>query len=131
MRTRLLIAITAFPAFIAGCDNVACDLSLIDSGKAGAAEVFRSCSRKAQNGDALAQNTLGIMYASGQGTVQNYAEAAKWYRKAAEQGNATAQNNLGNKYYNGQGVEQNYSEAVKWYRKAADQGNAKAQNQLG
>ena len=61
MRTRLLIAITAFPAFIAGCDNVACDLSLIDSGKAGAAEVFRSCSRKAQNGDALAQVLPRVM----------------------------------------------------------------------
>ena len=43
------------------------------------------------------------MYDDGQGVAQNYAEAARWYRKAADQGNASAQLNLGVSYYDGQG----------------------------
>lgn len=49
----------------------------------------------AETGDADAQRNLGIMYDSGQGVAQNYAEAAKWYELAAEQGNVAAQTNLG------------------------------------
>ncbi len=37
-------------------------------------------------GHAIAQSYLGFMYDNGQGVPQDYAEAAKWYRKAAEQG---------------------------------------------
>ena len=62
---------------------------------------------------------------------QDYAEAAKWYRKAAEQGLAAAQFSLGFIYANGQGVPQDYAQAAKWYRKAAEQGFTKAQNNLG
>ena len=61
----------------------------------------------------------------------DYAEAAKWYRKAAEQGVAWAQNNLGYLYGEGKGVTQDYAEAVKWYRKAAAQGHAGGQGNLG
>ena len=57
---------------------------------------------------------------------ENYAEAAKWFRKAAEQGDDKAQHNLGVSYAQGQGVPQDYTEAVKWYRKAAEQGHADA-----
>ena len=46
--------------------------------------------------------------------LQDYAEAARWYRKAAEQGNAIAQTNLGTMYFQGQGVPQDYAEAVRW-----------------
>ncbi|HIF93894.1 MAG TPA: sel1 repeat family protein [Myxococcales bacterium] len=45
----------------------------------------------AEQGDADAQNNLGVMYANGYGVAENYAEAVKWYRKAAEQGDASAQ----------------------------------------
>jgi TPR repeat protein len=85
----------------------------------------------ADEGDAAAQNNLGVMYAKGQGVPQDYAEAVKWYRKSADQGNATAQYYLGVRYDNGQGVPQDYAEAAKWYRKSADQGNADAQLNLG
>jgi peptidoglycan hydrolase-like protein with peptidoglycan-binding domain len=61
----------------------------------------------------------------------DYAEAAKWWRKAAEQGDAYAQYNLGLMYAKGEGVTQDDVEAVKWYRKAADQGLAEAQYNLG
>ena len=85
----------------------------------------------AEQGNAIAQYSLGVFYDTGRGVQQDYAEAAKWYRKAADQGEAAAQANLGNMYYNGQGVPRDYAEAAKWTRKAADQGNADAQAGLG
>jgi TPR repeat protein len=46
------------------------------------------------------------MYYSGQGAAQDYAEAAKWFRKAADQGNVNAQARLASMYFWGQGVPQ-------------------------
>ena len=71
------------------------------------------------------------MYDIGGRGPGNYAEAAKWYRKAAEQGHAGAQTRLGimNRY--GTGVLQDYTEAIKLFQKAAVQGNADAISQLG
>jgi TPR repeat protein len=84
----------------------------------------------ADQGDAVAQNNLGVMYDRGHGVLQNYAEAMKWYRLSADQGYAVAQSNLGLLYTKGHGVPQNYAEAVKWERLAADQGDANAQYNL-
>ena len=89
------------------------------------------CRKAAEQGNAWAQNNLGLMYQNGQGVTRDYAEAAKWHRKAAEQGNAWGQTYLGLMYQNGQGVIQNDAETAKWHRKAAEQGNAWAQNNLG
>src|SRR5471030_1256577 len=55
----------------------------------------------AEKGNARAQCYLGVMYDNGQGVVQDYKEAGKWYRLAADQGNAEAQFNLGRIYDNG------------------------------
>ena len=74
----------------------------------------------AEQGDAKAQASLGIIYAYGEGAPQDYAEAVKWYLKAAEQGHAEAQFTLGLMYRDGRGVSQDYAEAVKWWRKAAE-----------
>ena len=60
----------------------------------------------AEQGGAAAQYNLGVMYHTGQGVVQDYREAVKWYRKAAERGFARAQSNLGLMYANGEGVIQ-------------------------
>jgi TPR repeat protein len=85
----------------------------------------------ADQGNAIAQFILGVMYDNGKGVPQNDAEAMKWYRAAADRGETNAQCNLGTMYLTGQGVPQDYAEALKWYRKAADQGNASAQFNLG
>ena len=85
----------------------------------------------ADQGDADAQTTLGVMYALGQGVPKDDAQAAKWYRLAADQGHAWAQTHLGSMYQHGRGGAQNYVEAHKWYRLAADQANAWAQTHLG
>ncbi len=73
----------------------------------------------AEQGDAVAQNNLGVMYRRGEGVPQDYAEAVKWYRKAAEQGAALALNNLGVMYDQGQGVPQDYVQAHVWFNLAA------------
>jgi uncharacterized protein len=77
---------------------------------------------KAAEGQAIAQNYVGVMYALGRGIQQDKEEAAKWYRLAADQGHSEAQFNLGATYETGQGVEQNFATAMKWYRLAADRG---------
>ncbi len=85
----------------------------------------------AEQGDALAQYGLGVMYEVGKGVPQDYAEAVKWFRKAAAQGYAKTQYGLGRMYFAGEGDPQKYVEAVKWYRKAAEQGYDEAQLSLG
>ncbi|HHF4078950.1 TPA: tetratricopeptide repeat protein [Haemophilus influenzae] len=85
----------------------------------------------AEQGNAIAQFNLGLMYINGQGVKQDDFEAVKWFRKAAEQGYANAQINLGVMYKKGRGVKQDDVEAMKWYRQAAEQGNANAQALLG
>jgi TPR repeat protein len=77
----------------------------------------------AEQGAAIAQVSLGIMYLEGEGVPKDYAEAFKWFRKAADQGDANAQSLLGGMYDEGLGVPQSYVEAVKWYRRSADHGN--------
>ena len=50
---------------------------------------------RADRGDAGAQADLGLMYVSGRGVLQDFAEAVRWYRLATEQGNVGAQGSLG------------------------------------
>ena len=73
---------------------------------------------------------MGEKYYYGRGVRLDYAEAAKWYRKAAEQGNSDAQYSLGHMYLFGLGVRQNSRDAASWFLKAAAQGNAKARKRL-
>jgi uncharacterized protein len=71
------------------------------------------------------------MYLGGQGVAQDYAQAAKLFRKAAEHGDAPSQYNLGLIYEDGRGVDRDYAEAAVWYRKAAVQGYVYAESALG
>ena len=57
----------------------------------------------AEQGNAITQYNLALMYKNGEGIAEDNVEAVKWYKRAAEQGYASAQNNLGNMYYNGEG----------------------------
>jgi TPR repeat protein len=81
----------------------------------------------AEQGNANAQEILGLAYSGGAGVVEDEDEAVEWYRKAGDQGVEDAQAALGS-IYERQG---NYVEAAKWLRKAADQGNEFAQFDLG
>ncbi len=92
---------------------------------------LKSLRVKADDGDSMAQFNVGLIYRDGRGVPQDYAEAARWFRKAADQGLDGAQVNLGVLYFMGQGVAQDYAEAANWYRKAADQELDGAQLNLG
>jgi hypothetical protein len=85
----------------------------------------------AKRGDAASQNTLGAMYAQGQGVQRDDKEAARLFRLAAEQGSVKAQHNLGWAYRLGRGVPKDYKEALKWHHLAADQGFAPSLLEIG
>jgi TPR repeat protein len=75
--------------------------------------------KAADQGNADAQNNLGVAYYNGKGVAQDYALAARWYRKAADQGLGHAQRNLGAAYSKGEGVPLNHAEAYFWKSVAA------------
>jgi Caspase domain/Sel1 repeat len=96
-------------------------------------ETIRLYRADAANGNANAQNHLGVLYATGRGGLpKDEREAARLYKLAADQGYAVAQSNLGVFYELGQGgLRKDVREAARLYRLAADQGNAPAQFFLG
>lgn len=85
----------------------------------------------AEQGDALAQFNIGIMYDEGLGVTQDYAQAVRWYQLAADQNFIDAQYNLAVMYDEGLGVTQDYAKAAHWYKLAAEQGDVDAQFNLG
>jgi uncharacterized protein len=84
----------------------------------------------AEQGDALAQYNLGLLYRKGRGVPQDDVQARQWYAKAAAQGQAKAQYHLGTLYFNGEGGPKDYQQALRWFRLAADQGEALAQTKI-
>ena len=62
------------------------------------AEAMHWYRKAAEQGNAIAQFNLGVMYSNGKGVKQDQTEAAKWYRLAAAQGNVSALCNLGVMY---------------------------------
>lgn len=95
-----------------------------------ASETFEQAKKAAEQGNALAQYSLGLHYVDGRGVAKDDAEAVKWFHKAAQQGNANGQFELGYMYESGKGVAKDAAEAAKWYQKAAAQGNADAMRRL-
>ena len=84
-----------------------------------ALRLFRSL---ADQGNAVAQQRVGLMYESGQSVQRDYAEAVKWYRRAAAQGSASGQWLLASMYEVGSGVPQDYVQAYMWCNLSAAQG---------
>ncbi|QOJ23215.1 MAG: sel1 repeat family protein [Gammaproteobacteria bacterium] len=105
-----------------------------------AEEKFKALMADAKAGDPAAQNSLGVMYYTGEAVSKNLSGkvlntdpelAAGWFFRAAEQGYADAQFNLGLMYANGEGVPKDMEQAVELFKKAAEQGHVDAQNNLG
>ena len=86
---------------------------------------------KADQGDADAQFGLGLHYSSAGGDALDFAQAARWYRKAADQDHVLAQFNLGMMFARGQGMSPDDATAADWLRKAAEGGDAGGQHNLG
>lgn len=80
----------------------------------------------ADQGDARAQFSLGLLYENGDGVPRDYTKARQWYEKAAAQGDAKAQLYLGLQSSFGQGVPMDAVEAYMWYSLATENGNMHA-----
>jgi uncharacterized protein len=80
----------------------------------------------AEQGDARAQFSFGLLYENGDGVPRDYTKARQWYEKAAAQGDAKAQLYLGMQYSFGQGGPVDLVQAYMWYSLAAGNGNAHA-----
>lgn len=117
---RILVAATVM--------FVAVGAAAADAQREKSLEVLKA---RAEKNNAAAQNNLAVMYATGRGVKQDYAEAAAWYQKAGEQGYAVAQYNLGALYQHGLGVPTDLGAAKVWYELAARQGDGWAQLSLG
>ena len=87
--------------------------------------------KSAEEGNASAQNRLGLLYDEGVGAPQDYRQAKEWYEKAAKQGHAGAQTNLGTLYLQGEGAPQSAQMALFWFSRAAEQGEVLAFTKLG
>ena len=89
-----------------------------------ALEQFRPA---AEQGDARAQFYLAEAFNLGRGTVQDYAEALKWYVKAADGGNIDAQDKLCTAYFFGENIiRKDEALAVKMCAGAAQAGRVYA-----
>jgi hypothetical protein len=98
---------TFFLAALVGCDDAKKAQDALDTQKA------------TEQGDAAAQNNLGVKYANGDGVPKDSVKAVECYRKAAEKGNAYAQHNLGLMYYNGEGVPKDTVSAYMYWNLAS------------
>jgi len=92
-----------------------------------------ACFQKAADqGHAMAQNNLALMYALGLGLDKNTIEAARWFQRSADQGDAGAQYHLGVRSHResmlseSETVREARIEAYKWFQLAARQGYWKA-----
>jgi hypothetical protein len=85
----------------------------------------------AEEGNAAAQNKLGLFYKVGKGVTQNYGQAKRWFEEAAKQGHAEAQINLGSLYLQGDAPPQSPHMALFWFGRAAEQGVVPAFAKLG
>ena len=91
------------------------------------AELFQ---KTADQGDALSQYNLGVMYENGKGVERDYKKSVELFQKSAEQGNAAAQYNLGVMYVMGRGVKKDKIKSYQLWLKAAKQGDSDAQGNL-
>ena len=85
----------------------------------------------AEDGVVIAQTKVAQYYEKGQGTPQNYAEAARWYEAAAKAGDPRAYGPLARLYETGNGVPQDDARALQLYLEAAATGTVWANAKVG
>lgn len=91
-------------------------------------QAFYWYEKAADQGYAIAQNNLGIMYQMGYGIHKNMQKSFYWYEQAQSSGDRPVytQYALGLLYYD----EKNYEKAIYWYERAAENENVAAQSAL-
>ncbi len=86
----------------------------------------------AEEGDAVAQNKVGLMYLNGFADIsRNDVKALEWFQKSSAQGESDALLNVGLMYLQGRGVKKNDKVAAQFIYSAAKEGNATAQYNYG
>jgi len=91
-------------------------------------------SEAALAGHAIAQNNLGVLYATGhRGKVDKQAaEALAWFKHGAEAGNRNAAFHCGLAYLNGDGIEErDDEEAFRYFKIAGKLGHGLSQSNVG
>jgi hypothetical protein len=94
-------------------------------------EAVRLYRLASDQGNAVAQTNLGVMFEEGRGVARDDVEAVRLYRLASRQGSSPARYRLGIMLEDGRGVARDYAEAVHLYRLAANVGISEAKNSLG
>lgn len=87
--------------------------------------------KKSDEGDALAQAQLGVIYAEGKLVAQDIEKAFNYFSRSAEQDCPIGLNGLGLCYCFGWSVPKDLSKAFSLIRKSAEKGYANAQLGLG
>ncbi len=105
--------------------------ALIRYAKLDYAKAHELLSPLAGQGNAVAQEILGFMYAHGEGIQRDEAIAFHWFTLAAEAGRTEAQLELGRMYRDGVGVMPDGKAALLWFRRAAERGATEACNSVG
>ena len=75
----------------------------------------------AQQGNAVAERDIWLMYFGGNGFAPDSHEAVRWFLLSARQGQIGAQVNLGVAYALGDGIGRNPAQAYVWFSAAASQ----------
>lgn len=83
----------------------------------------------AKAGHSDAANTLGVLYAEGEGIAKSAENAVYWYEIAAKSGNYYAMSNLAHCYKSGTGVKKSYHQALHWFERAAERHDREAREQ--
>ena len=124
MRTLIIIPVLLF-SLLLGVPSYSADFNkgLTAAQSGDFATALKEWKPLAEEGNAVAQNNLGLMYENGWGVHQDYEEAVRWYQLAAEQGHSKAQGNLGVMYAFGNGVIKDYVYAHMWGNIASMNGN--------
>jgi hypothetical protein len=84
------------------------------------AAAFRTWLPQALRGSAQAQFELGATFLTGRSELEDFAEAARWFKMSAKQGNPRAQSGLGILYVKGLGVRRSLFDAYVWFDLAAE-----------
>lgn len=95
------------------------------------ADAVATFTRKAERGDRVAQNNLGVMYLKGHGVALDHARARTLFSAAAAQGLPGAMFNLGIMYLRGYGMAPDAARAADWFEQAAAAGDTEAHFFLG
>lgn len=121
----LAIALVVAAPALAQDDPVGKGIELFERGAFD--EAAEALGPAVDQGDAVAQYILGIMYLNGMTAAPGDGAALDLILKSAEQGHQPAQTELARMYRTGDGTEQDFGEMMVWYERAAENGDVGAQ----